>query len=753
MLKDEEDRKLKEMFKDIDKNPLYRLEDFENIEFSHNPLENLEIIYEHVLSLSSLKDQLGIGFDIINNRVYMFLEFLRQVIPAEQERHVRGLLDIIDGKERVDKFIGLFQSPFTQDHIDATIVSILEKYPITDSWKYSIEGPRIRGGRIQYSINPSGIYLNKIWDEKYDNSGTPYIPEPTIDRVWQWDDFKITTVLIKKDKSDREERYNFTWNGDEYRDFTLKEMRDRMFDKCCLGHKYKIIFGVLISKYVKEHDIPRKEYSPLCGFSRDGWRLPGKFWIKFTQGIQQSQRENIEEMMSINVDSQQARKYMKILYNSIYIEHKDIFFARSMVMPFLYSLRERTSLIPWLSTGSSFGGTGKSSMLKTMTTKIWNVPDKVLNKEVLDSESRAGDYFSLSTFGTVIDDAGDMNPKIKNIIKTYVTQESRFQRKTIEHKLAIDKVFCSPLNFTFNTPPELFDDIAFLERGIHVPLTIIMTKENDEKFKRIKEIPNGYLGKYLYEQTKDWDYESLVKLYENMPSIDGIRANVIYKTLYLGNWIMKEFFGISLNLNDVPNLIAETLSVGSDDIISLFLSQIDEGVKAEREYWVKGKISQKYNKDGTLKGFFYTINNLQDLISRLNLKNITMSGFCEILKKKYKGLEYKNYWIPDLKKTVKCIYIPSDILEETDFQEERGFDVDRIQLGRPKSKFEKSKRLLKIIETLQDENANEPVFLNDIIQAAILDDINEDEVQSLVELLKEDSNLIEVKNKQYMIIR
>ncbi|MFX0101451.1 MAG: LAGLIDADG family homing endonuclease, partial [Candidatus Hodarchaeota archaeon] len=69
------------------------------------------------------------------------------------------------------------------------------------------------------------------------------------------------------------------------------------------------------------------------------------------------------------------------------------------------------------------------------------------------------------------------------------------------------------------------------------------------------------------------------------------------------------------------------------------------------------------------------------------------------------------------------------------------FDVDKIHLGRPKSKFEKAKRLLKIISHLQEDAKNDPVMLNDIIQAAIFEDIDEDEVRSLLELLKENSDI------------
>lgn len=563
-------------------------------------------------------------------------------------------------------------------------------------YHYTIVGLPTTKANIEYEIYNQGI---KKIATRY-NENDPNNPIITESVIWSWGDFRILQVL--KDINDTETiyKFNFKFNNDIYLDKSLVEMRDLIYDTSCKSTgKDKQIFGPLVQAYIDSGDIPIMQYSGVCGYTREGWRMPDEFYVKFTP-VQAKIRACIYAMCKMKVTEAEARDMMKLLYNAVSIKHRDILFAHSAIMPFLFALRDTTDLLYWLALGSASGNTGKTPAGVMITQKIWyNLNRPFITKDQASSESRLGDFISSSTFGILIDDCGDLPEEIENTLKSYITGEAGFTRKNTDQTSRIDKDYTNPVVLAFNKTPAMFNDVPFLSRGIYIPVDDRPTKEQVKTFKDAwKLIPRGYLGKYIYEKLKDRDIEYFINLYEFASDWQGSpspRANVIYKLLGTGALLFKELFGIQLDLSEVPNLILKTLELGSDDIFTIVLNQVEDGCIEEdykanpenentkegnafkpRRKWITAPLIYKSSRK--FDGYIYTADNLADMNARLKLKNpIDLPGLAEILRKRWDAIEYTTAKIQD--KAFKCVYIPKNSVFKEDPEDPDAIEEKKLQ--------------------------------------------------------------------------
>jgi len=529
--------------------------------------------------------------------------------------------------------------------------------PKKEDWIYAI-GPFPAGkGEEEFLISPRGIERKTIiYNEKTKEIVSFRKP------LWIWDDFEITEILTQTTKSGRKVKYNFRWNGSKYFDYDLKQMRDTMADYCMLANSYRAKFGPLIQQYTKLHDIPEIEYSPICGFTKDGWRLPGEYFINWTS-VQEEIRENIEEMLALNTNKQDAKKHARLLYDSMSAKDKDIDLAWGTIAPFLYALRQPLELMVFLSIGHVSGDTGKTAEARIICNWLWNtLGENVISPDQIESKSRSGEYFSACTFPMIIDDCQNLSKECISEIKVYHTNESHFERKNKEQKREIYKSLCAPLCFTWNEIPQLLDDGSFLTRGIHHPLNKEFTTEEINKYDTAKTtIPRGYLGRYIIKYTKDWTLDTIFKKYKTIKNVPKFlktnRQQKIYKLLQLGAKIFYKIFDITLNLDKCARYIAWTTRLGNEAINDLFQRQIRDGTKKEvergygenaetvhefkpLEKWIKSEVYEK-TKKGT-PGYIYTHSNLEDLNQRAH-KKLSLEGLYKHLKLTFRTIEYGNH--------------------------------------------------------------------------------------------------------------
>jgi hypothetical protein len=490
----------------------------------------------------------------------------------------------------------------------------------------------VEPGTDWYELRDDGIWHINI--KIYQNGNI----KTTIRHVWYWQSFVVHRVLIEKIGEEKKEYYDFTIDGNHVNYLTMDDIVKLLYPTHSgSSGEEKNKFGPVIKELARVDNIPTVEFSTFCGFGENGWVMPGTdHEIRFNRGLQEKQRPGFEKLMAMKVKRKKAKEYMKLLHDNTSIDHKDQFFARAIVQVFLNALMPYTHLSPIFSAIGP-GGEGKSPMMQIMTRKIWGVPEKLFKAETFNSEARFGEYFSLSTFASVIDDSQDLRDTVMNTIKSMVTVEINNTRMTKERGIDTDKPMISSLNLTYNRRIAMFDDEAMLTRLYEVRVETKPTVAQLALFNQIESVPNAYIGRYIIKRTQSWTIKDLLLRYEsipNMPGIIDVRANTMYKLQMLGGLLMKEIFDIDLNLSDTRQIIEDTRQIKNDDMFNTLIDQVIDGQlgRKERPHWIDNdiKIGQYKEQDGIL----YSARNLADLRKHMGVNIKSLDDL--YLKVKYK---------------------------------------------------------------------------------------------------------------------
>jgi DNA replicative helicase MCM subunit Mcm2 (Cdc46/Mcm family) len=122
----------------------------------------------------------------------------------------------------------------------------------------------------------------------------------------------------------------------------------------------------------------------------------------------------------------------------------------------------------------------------------------------------------------------------------------------------------------------------------------------------------------------------------------------------------------------------------------------------------------------------------------------TLEGLIRMSEAHAKMALRKEVTVDDVNEVIKLIEYS---MKQVSWDEEKKvFDVDKIQIGKTRSKQDKLKKLYKMIKNIQEENNNEPVELSNIIERADFEGMKADEVKDLLEALKKDAQIIEKRN-------
>jgi hypothetical protein len=559
--------------------------------------------------------------------------------------------------------------------LDLLKIELAKNPPFTE-YQYRIPGEM---ENIVYEWNPMGIFRVRFNYNK-DGSLISQYPEP----LWQWRDFRITKVLEHNENGMVERKYTGFYNGQEFLDRSIEELKDLLAPECLLNGKHRSKFGPLLLKFVEGENIPVFQCAKECGFTQRGWILPDKAQITMNLGIQTKIRDTLRTMATLpntTQASQKTKQDFQALYKAITIRYKDVVLAFACISPFLYALRPFTRLMPYLAMGGFKGGTGKTTTAISISTKIWNnLADKeALNKDNLQSESRALEYLSASTFPVLIDDCGELSELVKAEIKAYLTEENYWERKKRDNTILISKPLCASLIFTFNQIPPMFDDTAFLSRGIFIPIEEPPQIDQAKQFEGVfNSIPKGELGRYIYGQTEKMTLQELKELFDAQPDMASAkesRTNTIARLLGMGKVLAKRWFDVDLDLKSVPRLLDETHRLGNEELFALIQDQVLSGsdpdamkvshdtygtetgtyFKPSRS-WITIPI-KKITHNG-VEGYLYEVDNRNDLIKRIGKKDrdLSLEKLVDILRTRWADVQYKN--ITFEKKTAKRIFIP-----------------------------------------------------------------------------------------------
>ncbi len=506
----------------------------------------------------------------------------------------KGYRTWLSNKVKAEKI----HSKIINDTINRCSIEILKpKSAISDKIDFSanawVQGPRA-GEYFMWMID--GIY-----NIKHGNSRFP---------IYQWDNFEISEVL--HNKKTNEKRYNLKFNGLIYKNYDSKRIR-ALLDSDAYVNGSKGPFSRLLTIYLVKYQVPQKQSANYCGFGEDGWRLPPQYTFpNISDGIGQDILLGIEAMMNLSTNKDDAIAYFRDIYTATSIQYKDIIFAFFFAEIFAFSLKNHIGLQPILAIGSSNGGgKGKTKISTFLTTKIWNnLGDKeVLSIDNVSSVSRFYDYISATTFPVVIDDCSELGEDMRKYLKAHATSKTTVDRKNVNQELQAKKVLKSSINITFNDFPDWFHGVAFLERTLYLNFNKqqnFRPKEADIWRKLFKEIPTGYLGRYIIEVTKDWTGLKVQNLFDEQPRNSNCtdRENSIYRFVHFGARIIDILFNLRLNLQELRELISNTSKNVNQEIFDDFLNQLQSN----------SEIKKNHTKNGDY--FAYTKKNLNKLKSR-----------------------------------------------------------------------------------------------------------------------------------------
>lgn len=542
-------------------------------------------------------------------------------------------------------------------------LGIKQMYPDLD--EITDEANFITSGRVQYEVRVPGgattsgdisfVMTNKGIDKeviRQTNQGV----ETTVTILWAWDSYQITDVVRERAGGEPVYYFNYVYNGDVFAGKTIEQMRDAMAPTACRAIGVaKTVFGGLVMEYVKKYIPVIHEFEGKCGFTMDGWRLPDKHHLRFLPGVQDQVKAEISKMARMVVHDHEAKEMMKALYEAVSLKHKDILFAWGMAAPYFHALIGYTNIMPVLSLGSAIGNTGKTPAAEIITTLWWNnLPHGYLSADQFNSEARAQQYLSASTFPVCVDECADLRDNLTQLIKSHVTGEQDYTRLRQDSSVAFNRTLLAPVVLTWNKRPVLMDDFNFLLRTIHVPVDETPTKDDVDRFLKARTIiPRGYLGRYVYKMTEDWDGDYVTQRLEGTPWLDvegRPRSRWIGRLLNFGADLFKELFDITLDLAHVPALIAQTMAMHTDNEAALMVFQFVDGrddklvtiwdpeskcnlqeprFQPQRK-WIQTPTRRVSNRVNN--GYVYTTDNLNDLRRRANRPDLTMETAVEGLK-------------------------------------------------------------------------------------------------------------------------
>lgn len=642
------------------------------------------------------------------------------------------------------------------------------------SYDVRIKGTTTASGETKYVLHNKGI--DKATERLSPEGALQEIHDP----LWAWESFRIHDIMREVVDGEPKYYYRYTYNGDVYANKTLEQMRDEMY--ITAGRSMgvaKQIFGPLVLEYCKQYIPKIAEYESRCGFTRDrGWVLPDAYHIRFLRGQQSKCRAGLTRMSKMLIHEHEAREMMKELYDGVSIRYKDVLFAWGAIAPFMHALVDHTGIMPIMSLGSIIGTTGKTPAAELVTSLIWdNIPHKYISTDEFNSEARAQQYLSTSTFPICVDECADLSDRLTQLIKSHATGEQDYSRLTQKSTLAFDRPLTSPIILTWNTRPILMEDYNFLARVIHVPVDEMPTTSDRERFIQARAgVTRGYLGKYIYTKTAAWTVEDIIPRLERYQWLEAPtpRAGVIYKLIRLGGEFFKEWFGITLDHKHVQKLILETMAMHGTDLRANIISQFVDGrddklvkvwdadTKCYMELpdfkplrkWITTPVQAVCTR--VHDGYIYTQDNLTDLERRTGMKGLALKTLHETVKQMYPRSQYKP--LRHEGQTLTVIYVPRDDIFPPDMRGKQpamlvdppeGPWVDFVSRDRVEGP---PYEVYKSVEALYRESGYKPVHLNDIKDRVAFAGVGEADVVGILAVLR-DNSWIELTNDGYKVLR
>ncbi len=461
------------------------------------------------------------------------------ITPENWEEHIIFLIEF--GKDRLIYFnlaLNIF-SGFAQ--IDEDI--ILRKYLDKDIWAFENV---LTQGKTAISLHNKGLTrIDLIAKDK----GKPCEME-----IYQWNYFKIFAKFHLSIGSGF--FYSIYLNGIHHEAITLKEMRKLLEVECYQADKGKNNITIVLNQYCNSLEDSSHLVKKGMGFFDEGWVLPGLHIFNFREGNQKNIYENIKKMMKLNVDNNIAKRQFRRIYECTTISNKDYVFAWNLAAPFMTYIKQKKKSAPFLSMGGE-ADVGKSAIGLFFAKNFWGSQTDVVLSSTSTSNMKG--RMSASTFPLILDEAEFFTKSFINDLKSHATTMSPFRRKKGQD-LDVDSYLLAPLMLTYNRTPEMFELPEIRTRDLDLEIVLYENTTGYDWDEETDKYPIGYFGKYIISKTMNWTGKDIMALLNKMDD-QGLRtkrAQIIAKLLSLGKWFAKEYFGLELNISNLPTLIRKT---------------------------------------------------------------------------------------------------------------------------------------------------------------------------------------------------
>lgn len=486
-------------------------------------------------------------------------------------------------------------------------------------------------------------------------------------RYWFWDSFIIERIYKYPNG---EKRIDFNLNGVKYHKIPFGSKTKTGIDIVKLAKDIACIskpnyLHILLHQLLNDANskIPFTPVVSKCGFTLNRWQIPPDFEFESKSGIKQLCIKNIQKAMQQQVNQKTAWKYARELYNATSVEDKDILFAWMMIAPFFDALLDETDLRPCLILEGD-NSTGKTQIAKLITKKIWGNFEEVIAPNNLQSDSRTDDYLCTSTFGVVFDDVDNLDSKILGILKSYTTSRVRNQKKNLDHGLELDDEMIAWIILTCNELPSALNDPHFLSRVFLLPINTQPTEQQKKHFKSVNnKIPDGYLGKFFVETTKNWKVEDVLKIYNQQEpqSVFNLRQNTIYRLILTGAELFEHVFGFQLQIgiDELTELLITILTKNDKDILTAVILHIQDSMRSPQTRILSHTLRNGVN------GVVYTSLALNVINKEMDGKKLRLGSLRKILRRNWKDVP-KTEVFTIKGHSYKGIFIPEEYWKETE---------------------------------------------------------------------------------------
>jgi len=499
--------------------------------------------------------------------------------------------------------------------------------------------------------------------------------------LYKWELFKILgryQDIINEDE-ELEWRYDINLNGNDIFNLSFGDMKETLKMNCYQSSRGASYITDVLQQYCKT--IPIIEIEKYCGFMPKGWRLPPDYRFRPREDNIKKNIKQVQKMMKLECDEEKAIGYFQEIYDMTKISNKGIIFSFFLIAPFLHTYKQLYPTMPQLAFGGT-NDTGKSIMTQIGCEKLYNITMESANS--IKSASRLMGALSGSTFPVGIDDAERFSRNLSDIMKSHATMNNPFKRKKGQ-KLDIFTIMLGSVILNFNLLPAYFKDPANRDRLIYIEPEID-AKDLDPLYKvKLNRIPDGYIGRYIIDQTKDWTMETIRELCESFDvnRFDGSRSKNSARCVMLGKYLINQLFKIEVDLSDLEGILEISKSIGLDQLTESIKYMAIQGLELDSlgrfraNSWIRDETLCKYYKKENLYGILIDITRKTEILKQYDnqeiSKDTSMNIFYKMLSAKWKKCLYKTFKYNGVSK--RYIFIPSEYIIERNISLKKWYNM------------------------------------------------------------------------------